>query len=273
MDGMWLIVPLIIGFGFLVHRERKAHAASFSPVKYDAKYTVDYWRPLVQLRMMQEHAATAALPGALEFAMAWLENESDGNPCAYGDPPPDGTAPNGDPKELGLGQIYNPDDVSRIALKVAPMKIKLSSKILRAYCKPGTQTRTRELTPEEMIEQVECTLLVPIDEGISWANQALAKAGLTWSAVDRWKLAKAHHAYPPILNWLVPVSTHGKLLSWADYRAALNKSGGIFAPDATDSSKVTDNNPKGYVNYALHRGFFACELCGNATAQATKGVA
>lgn len=275
MKLLWLIFPLIVGFGFLVHRERKASAASRTqgpPMSNDATYTLEFWRPLVEARLAEFHPATAARPGALDFAMAWLNYESNGgNPCAYGDPPPSGTAPDGQPREIGLGQLYNPDDFARIAPKVAPLGIKLTSKSLRAYCKPGTQIRTRNLTSDEMIAQIEATLLVPIDEGIAWADAALMKGKLNWLPVDVWKLVKAHHAYPPILNMLAPLATRGPIPSWKAYRAKLNQID-AWAPDATSPDSVTENNPKGYKNFALHRGFEMCERCGEATAAAIQAV-
>jgi hypothetical protein len=64
----------------------------------------------------------------MPYALQWVAMESGGNPCAVGYPPAKG--PDGAPKEMGIAQFYNPDDLQRIGL---------SSRELRAYCIPGDQ--------------------------------------------------------------------------------------------------------------------------------------
>jgi hypothetical protein len=267
----WLLGIFAAVLGLAFGSEKKAHARSsagrHAPMSGpDPTYTMDYWRPLLAQRLAQFHPDLAERPGALAFIMAWMLYETGGNPCGYGDPPPTGTAPDGQPREIGLGQLYNPDDFNRLAPALkAKLGVTLSSKTMRAYCQPGTQHRTRELTPDEMIEQIE-GLLGLVDLGVSAADQALARNELSWNELDTWKLSKAEHALPSIVKGIDALGHMGKHPSgWDEYRVMLNGAGGAWAPDARDASKVSDRNPSGYVNFAMHRGFEMCDKCGRAT--------
>ena len=75
----------------------------------------------------------------LPYALKWIEIESGGNPCAIGDPSQRG--PDGQPRELGIAQLHNPDDLRRVGVTGAE---------LRAYCVPGTAAMSRAMTIAEM---------------------------------------------------------------------------------------------------------------------------
>ena len=79
----------------------------------------------------------------LSFILNWITVESAGNPCAFGSATAKG--PDGNPLEMGLGQLYNPDDFR--ALGITPST-------WRTYCLAGTQTVTRDLTADECKSQV-----------------------------------------------------------------------------------------------------------------------
>lgn len=211
----------------------------------------------------------------LAFAMKWLEIESGGNPCAVGDPGQLG--PDGNPAEIGLGQLYNPDDFVAFGAKAADF---------RAYCNPAAplaaayrqaqadyaeasaagdtgaqtaakarmavaarqmQTKTRKLTQAEMDAQARVTLLDKIQQGITHADALMHQYGLSWSVPDFWKLVKAPHALPAILGNGLPavVKKLGRAPhSWAEFRQALGMEG----------------------NSQWVRALNACETCGNAVA-------
>src|SRR5262245_23473418 len=93
----------------------------------------------------------------LPYALNWISMESGGNPCEIGYPPAKG--PDGMPREMGIGQFYNPDDLRRLGL---------TSTQLRAYCVPGddhevmfrgkkvrgfSRDMKRPMTPAEMLDQ------------------------------------------------------------------------------------------------------------------------
>src|ERR1700741_1478013 len=106
--------------------------------------------------------------------MKWLAMESDGAPCAFGKPGAKG--PDGQPLEIGLGQIYNPDDFKLLGLTARG----ITPATFRAYCAPNSQQRTRKLTGKEMEDQVRYTLLAKIDQSMGVADGAVAKHGLAW---------------------------------------------------------------------------------------------
>ena len=98
------MIPAILAFlglGFLIGQKK----ASASPVA-DPSYPVSIWRALIK------KLAPASLD--VEFVLKWIEVESNGNPCAVGSLKAFG--PDGNPREMGIGQFYNPDDVVRLKL-------------------------------------------------------------------------------------------------------------------------------------------------------------
>ena len=171
------------------------------------------WLALVTALILKEYPRIDP-----RIAMKWLAMESDGAPCAYGKP---GDIFDGQPREIGLGQIYNPDDFKSLGLTARG----ITPSTFRAYCAPNTQHRTRALTSQEMEDLVRYTLLALIDHSMDVADRAVVKHGLShWSRADYWKLVKASHAWPPILNTGLPtvVKKLGRApRDWAEFRQIL----------------------------------------------------
>lgn len=144
---------------------------------------VKAWEPAVQ--------AIASLAGVpWRFAMEWLRAESGGNPCAFGLATqfgPDGKLP----REIGLFQLYNPNDFQKLGVDPAAM---------RAYCVPGTQRLSRKLTPEEVQYQIEAGIgLIKLCQ--AEADKTMAAVGVDWHhGADYWAMVKLYHALPVILR-------------------------------------------------------------------------
>jgi hypothetical protein len=238
----------------------------------DPDYTLATWAPIVaQLTPQVAPRAPQA------FSMKWLEIESGGNPCDVGDPGQLG--PDGNPAEIGIGQLYNPDDFAAFgahpadfrayAPQAAPLAAayrqaqadlaaatasgdagaQTAAKARMAAAARQMQTKTRQLTPSEMAQQVRVTLLDKVQQGISRADGAVHTYGLAWSVPDYWKLVKAPHALPAILGNGLPavVKKLGRApRSWAEFRSVLGM--------------------EGYPQWV--RALNACEVCGNAVAPA-----
>ena len=239
----------------------------------DSEYTLSFWQPNVARILAADSPTVARRPGALAFSMKWLEIESDGTPCAIGRL--DQTAADGSnpyPREMGIGQGYNPDDFRAQGVDPAAF---------RAYCQPPSemqqllqeysaahargdtatmhqvmvkaQTRTRELTSDEVDSQVRHTLTNKISAGVAKADEVVARYGLQgWGGVDQWKLAKCDHALPRILNdgdyglggMHAVVDKLGRApRDWAEFRSVLGMDGDLAWKSALD----------------------ACEECGDAT--------
>lgn len=231
----------------------------------DTSYTPATWAPLVQQMIGEPAFARVSVP----FAMEWLTIESGGNPTDIGSPGQ--TGPDGFPREIGLGQIYNPDDFARMGIAPAPFRAyalvstaaetkALAAQYLTAYAAKDSTAmhaialkmaaRSRALTADEMDAQVRYTLLNPIAHDMTIADGAVHTYGLAaWSIPDYWKLVKAPHALPAILGNGMPavVKKLGRApSSWAEFRTVL----GMNANDQ------------------WNRALNACEACGNATAKA-----
>lgn len=180
---MWkAIVGILAGLGILVG-VRKGSSASLgtSPVDRPA---LKAWRPII----------ASLLPSTLDldFVMKWIEVESGGNPCAVGNFKQRG--PDGHPREMGIGQFYNPDDLVRI---------KLTGDQLRAYCIPETQKLSRPLTPEEMRQQAKATIdliLYCRERAIRDLSGVGAPMNEAWNpkARDFYALIKLQHGLPGI---------------------------------------------------------------------------
>lgn len=173
----------------------------------------EFWFPIVSALIATDYKRIDP-----RIAMQWLTIESGGNPCEFGEPGAKG--PDGEPLELGLGQIYNPDDFKKLGLTSHG----ITPSAFRSYCAPNTQHRTRKLTPKEMEDQVRYTLLAKIDSSMGVADRAVSTYGLHWPMADYWKLVKSVHAWPPILNTGLPavVKKLGRAPSrWSEFRQAL----------------------------------------------------
>jgi|ERR1017187_1032194 hypothetical protein len=174
-----------------------ATVESGTPVR---PYNVESWGPLI-----------AKLAGDIPvaFVQAWNTKESGGNPCAFGSANAHG--PDGNPREMGLGQLYNPDDFQALGIDAASW---------RAYCAAGTQTVTRDLTADECTSQV--TGLVGL---INRCRTAARKYNPGWSesSADFWRLVKLNHALPGLLQGMTAVTTQlGRPPNdWAEFRATV----------------------------------------------------
>lgn len=228
-----------------------------------AYYSAESWRALIA-------SLIASVPTYanidVRFAMAWLTMESGGNPCAVGSPAQMG--PDGFPREVGLGQLYNPDDFARQHVTTAPFRayslIATAEQTRTAAASYASamangdhtaanaiaqqmQTCSRPLTDAEKEQQVRCTLLTPIMFDMAIAHASVVAHGLAWSAPDVWKLVKASHALPGILGQGMPavcVKLGRPPVDWNEFRQVLGM----------DANSQWD------------RALNACAKCGDATA-------
>lgn len=169
----------------------------------------------------------AGIPTA--FAVKWVTMESGGNPCAVGYPPDRG--PDGYPRELGIAQLYNPDDLNVVDPR-------LTGAELRACCVPGDRHEAtfrgkavrgfsprmaRPMTTQEVSRQAAGAVGL-IARSAREATQALlaAGAGPAWSTTTRdyWAMVKLRHALPVVVATGLP-GVVGKLgrapRSWAEF--------------------------------------------------------
>lgn len=153
-------------------------------------YAPETWRPFVVM-------LAGNIPVA--FLMNYITIESGGNPCATGMP---GNGPDGFPKEQGIGQLYNPDDMT---------SLKIPAGSLRKYCRTGTQVCIRPLTQTEMATQVKA-LVAKINHDVRIANRILIANGANtqpgWSTrgEDFWRLVKLVHGLPGLANGMAFVT-------------------------------------------------------------------
>ncbi len=182
-------------------------------------------------RMMAPACKAAGCP--VPYAVKWLDMESGGNPCAIGYPPAKG--PDGNPREMGIAQFYNPDDVKRFGL---------TGDELRAYCVPGDQHEImwkgkrikgfsgkllRNLTPDEITRQADAAVKL-IKRSMTSATSDLmgVHAGTAWSPrqANYWTLVKLQHGLPGVARSGMPAVTKflGRAPSgWKEFRATLPK--------------------------------------------------
>lgn len=158
------------------------------------------WSPLVRELATDDAEA--------KFAVAWLAKESNGNACAFGSANAKG--PDGNPREIGLGQLYNPDDFTALGL---------SPSDFRAYCKPGTQQLTRQLTDDERRAQV-AALLGLVRKSKARATGLLAQVGASWTVADTYRFTKLQHGLPGLASGIRTVTTKlGRAPgSWTEFR-------------------------------------------------------
>lgn len=163
-------------------------------------YSVESWEPIVI-----PQAASAGL--SIPFVMKWIEVESGGNPCAFGTRE---RGADGNPKEIGLVQIFNPDDFANLGI---------DANKLRTYCVDGTQTCSRLLTADEMFYAV-ATAIKLIQSCRTRALAKLSSIGARWPLRDTYKLTKLVHALPGLVNGLATVAKHlGRAPeSWQEFR-------------------------------------------------------
>ena len=235
----------------------------------DSSYTLEFWRPRVARLIAAEFPR---VPEA--YAMAWMGMESGGNPCAVGEPGQLGQGSN-QPAEIGLGQLYNPDDFKKFgqdpakfrayAPEAAPLAMRYrqaqaeakvahdagnqqAETIARATMRviaTQIQSRTRQLTDAECDDQVRWTLLAKIADDMKIADREVATYSLAhWSAPDYYKLVKAPHALPVILSRGLPavVKKLGRApMSWAEFRTVLGMESSAQWKRALDACETCGN--------------------------------
>lgn len=204
---MWLVLGL--AFATLAALTVKGHAMSAKmtsgPINIH-QAPVTMWTPAV-LPLAIKYGIPA------DFASAWMAVESAGRACAYGDAGAKG--PDGNPKELGLFQIYNPDDLKLL---------NATGNELRAYCVPGTQKQSRDLTIEEIVRHVDLGMQL-IKHCLNQAVAELVRNGIGWPADGRdiWRACKLYHALPSIVhNGFTAATKHLGYapVSWFEFRKA-----------------------------------------------------
>lgn len=196
-------------------------------------WSVSAWIPILGPR-----ARAAHIPEP--FAYAWIGEESGGNPCAIGRA--DQHGPDGNYREMGIAQLYNPDDFTRFGIKPSDF---------RAYCSTDPnhpQDVTRELTDAEAAQQADGTIK-KIQQVASEASHYLALAGCHWdpSGVDFWRMAKLVHGLPGLMHGVVTVA-HAlghPPTSWKEFRTAIEN--GVKLDPVTETYR---NNPPKRVNFS-----------------------
>ncbi len=184
-------------------------------------YTTATWEPVIAV-----YATAARVP--IEFAVQWEGEESGGNPCAIGKPGAKG--PDGNPREMGIAQLYNPDDLRDFGV---------TGDELRAYCVPGTQTVSRPLTEAE-VQQQASLLVRKISKSRSEASHYMTLAGARWPSdgVDFWRLVKLVHGLPGLVHGLVTVAHHlGRAPSWSEFRRVI-EAGEVTLDAATEGYRA-----------------------------------
>lgn len=155
--------------------------------------SVEQWRPLVQ-RMAPD------LP--IDFLMAFLDEESGGNPCSTG-------IPN---VEAGLFQTFHPHD-DRFGATFAQLRANCSGSTVIAPLSDDQQT----------LHVVSGVNLVR--DLIQRARSALGSVGAIWpeSSTDFWNFVKLGHGLPAMQTDLmrVIVGSLGRApLTWTEFRNA-----------------------------------------------------
>lgn len=184
----FLVALVVTGVGFLIGTISKASKGTRNVIDTNAA-SVKHWAPYVRPAAQ----ANGIDPGV---AMAWLAVESGGNICAVGERTARG--PDGAPKEVGLFQLYNPDDFKALKAKATD---------LRAYCvkplpgQPDPMRISRNPTSEEIAHHIALGIGL-IHKCMSTAAHYLGAAGITWRSTDPdfWRAVKLVHALPVIVS-------------------------------------------------------------------------
>jgi hypothetical protein len=140
-------------------------------------------------------AVAAGVP--LPFVLAWTAIESDGDEGSIGQPGAKG--PDGYPKEVGLLQLYNPDDFQSLGFSPA--------QLLNA-------------APADKAQKYLAFVLLKKRT----ADHVLANAHIAWpvSSPDYWAAVKLEHAsvaYPPTMYAQVTAKLGRPPNSWREFRS------------------------------------------------------
>ncbi len=172
---MWILYALALALGAIALSKKETQLA------YTGGYSTKAWEVLI-----------IAMAGdrPWQYVMKWMDAESGGNACATGAPGAKG--PDGQPREIGLFQLYNPDDFNRLGYKTSEF---------RTYCIPGTSKQSRALTGDEMRRQVQSGLDL-IDSCRKGANRDLNDNGGNWDrhGRDYYALVKMQHGLPGLAH-------------------------------------------------------------------------
>jgi len=178
----WIIGIIAAGLGLLLGKGSRQSTESLS---MSGGYTVETWRPLITV-LAEKSNPKLSVP----YILKWIQLESGGNPCSIGQKI---NGPDGYPKELGISQVYNPEDLKRFHI---------TGKELRAYCKPGFSSQvSRPLTQEEMTIQARMTIDLVL-HCLTESGRSLIANKIPWSpnSKDFWKAVKLWHALPVIVR-------------------------------------------------------------------------
>lgn len=206
---MWVLFFAIGGLIALASRSAGSGSALSWGGKADVTnlgYTTIVWSPLI---------VALAVPEGIpyKYGMAWVNAESEGNPCVIGER--DSFGPDGNPREFGIAQVYNPDYYKFLGRGNG---IK-NGNSRRAYCR-YPQTVTRMLTPEEMTEQVQ-DLVDVIKYCRDNADHMMALTNTSFPEPrDYWRFVKLYHALPSIVHALPQVVAKlGRApTTWTEFR-------------------------------------------------------
>jgi hypothetical protein len=165
----------------------------------------------------------------LPFALAWIDTESGGNPCAIGDPTAHGWC--GDrqctdprygafPREMGVAQIYNAHDFKELGINPSEF---------RAYCGPSqggqfSQVVARPLTQDEIKQQAKAAIGKIKMDSVTATHQLMnINAGPAWAPdrQDFWRLVKLQHGLPGLASSGLPTVSRklGRApINWSEFR-------------------------------------------------------
>lgn len=154
----------------------------------------------------------------VQYASAWMAIESGGNVCAVGNKY--ATVPPGNaPREIGLAQIYNPDDFK--ALGIDPLEL-VSYCVRPAPGQKNPQQLAHPMTAAQKARHITVTLLF-IKLKKATADHYMAASNLRWpvGGIDHWRMVKAVHALPVLVSVGIAQVTRklGRApTSWIEYR-------------------------------------------------------
>jgi len=203
-----------------------------------ARYLAPVLRDAINgLKILPDAIRAGLATSLLPFVIKWMMVESGGDPCAVGYPADHGASTTSPvewrsmPREIGIAQMWNPDDFQALGLSPVAM---------RAYCVPGDRHQrtwngkpvvgfsgeiARPLTDAEMHEQA-VGLVGMITKSVHTAMSDLIGigAGPGWTAdkADFWHVVKLQHGMPQVSHLGFP-AVKKKLgrppSGWNEFRA------------------------------------------------------